>query len=91
MSIFEKKFVLPSVVICSWFSAFAILANDLSLLERLDADEDGYISLRESVSDTELLREFALIDSNEDGKVSQAELVDSGFISDDSIFTVARS
>jgi Ca2+-binding EF-hand superfamily protein len=48
-----------------------------SLMEQLDSDKDGLISLKEAVRHTGLLRNFGLIDDNEDGKLSEAELTKS--------------
>jgi Ca2+-binding EF-hand superfamily protein len=48
-----------------------------SLMEQLDSDKDGLISLKEAVHHTGLLRNFGLIDDNEDGKLSEAELTNS--------------
>ena len=48
-----------------------------TLLQQLDTNKDGLISLKESVRHTGLLRNFGLIDDNEDGKLSEAELVKS--------------
>ncbi|WP_100641956.1 EF-hand domain-containing protein [Alteromonas facilis] len=44
------------------------------LLATLDTDQDGYISLKEAVSDAKLLENFGVIDTDEDGKISQEEL-----------------
>lgn len=52
-------------------SAAAVLMN------KLDIDKDGVISLKEAVRHTELLRNFGLIDENEDGKLSISELANS--------------
>lgn len=48
-----------------------------SLMQELDTDKDGLISLKEAVRHTGLLRNFGLIDDNEDGKLSEAELTKS--------------
>ncbi|MEC8785010.1 MAG: hypothetical protein VXX33_00560, partial [Pseudomonadota bacterium] len=48
-----------------------------SLMQELDTDKDGLISLKEAVRHTGLLRNFGLIDDNEDGKLSEAELAKS--------------
>ena len=48
-----------------------------TLMQKLDKDKDGFISLKEAVQHIELLRNFGLIDDNEDGKLSEAELVKS--------------
>jgi len=48
-----------------------------ALMEQLDTDKDGQISLKEAVRRADLLRNFGLIDDNEDGKLSEAELANS--------------
>ncbi len=58
-------------------SAPCIAQEDL--ITQLDADKDGLISLREAVKNTELLRQFGLIDTNEDGLLSREELAKSKF------------
>ena len=45
----------------------------------MDSDDDGFITLREAVKNTDLLREFGDIDINEDGKISEAELISSDY------------
>jgi Ca2+-binding EF-hand superfamily protein len=47
------------------------------LMDKLDTNKDGEISLKEAVRHTELLRNFGLIDDNEDGKLSESELAKS--------------
>jgi len=48
-----------------------------SLMQQLDVNKDGEISLKEAVRHTELLRNFGLIDENEDGKLTESELENS--------------
>jgi len=48
-----------------------------SLMDELDVNEDDYISLKEAVRHIELLRNFGLIDDNEDGKLTETELLSS--------------
>ena len=48
-----------------------------TLMQQLDTNKDGLISLKEAVRHTELLRNFGLIDDNEDGKLTEAELAKS--------------
>ncbi|MEG3767163.1 calcium-binding protein [Alteromonas sp. 14N.309.X.WAT.G.H12] len=52
---------------------------DESLLASLDDDMDGYISLKEAVADTRLLRIFSRIDKNGDGMLSAEELEKSDY------------
>ncbi len=47
------------------------------LLTRLDADKDNKVSLKEAVRDTELLKNFGLIDENGDGMLTRSELENS--------------
>lgn len=44
------------------------------LIEKLDLDKDGHITLRESVGEPEILATFGTIDCNNDGKISKTEL-----------------
>ncbi len=44
------------------------------LMALLDADQDGFISLKEAVADAQLLKNFGLIDTDADGMISKAEL-----------------
>ncbi|AGP77506.1 calcium-binding EF-hand protein [Alteromonas mediterranea 615] len=70
-----------STLCCSCSKAISVAdahANPArTLLQQLDTNKDGLISLKESVRHTGLLRNFGLIDDNEDGKLSEAELVKS--------------
>lgn len=50
------------------------------LVQILDVNKDGEISLKEAVRHTELLQNFGLIDENEDGKLTQVELEKSKLI-----------
>lgn len=47
------------------------------LMQKLDKDNDGFISLKEAVQHVELLRNFGLIDDDEDGKLTVTELTKS--------------
>ena len=47
------------------------------LMQKLDKDNDGFISLKEAVQHVELLRNFGLIDDDEDGKLTVTELANS--------------
>jgi Ca2+-binding EF-hand superfamily protein len=75
----EKVFL----AICAVAAVQAISVADAhatparSLMQKLDVDKDGLISLKEAVRHTGLLRNFGLIDDNEDGKLSEAEMAKS--------------
>ena len=49
------------------------------LFTRLDVNQDQKISLKEAVRNTELLKNFGLIDENKDGMLTRAELDESDF------------
>ena len=79
MNRLEKVFIaLCAVAAVQAISVADAHANPArTLLQQLDTNKDGLISLKESVRHTGLLRNFGLIDDNEDGKLSEAELVKS--------------
>ncbi|QJR79831.1 calcium-binding protein [Alteromonas pelagimontana] len=64
------------------FEGVAIADTDSQsrLLKKLDVDQDGSISLKEAVSNTELLRNFSKIDKNKDGLLGADELAKSEFV-----------
>ncbi len=55
-------------------------AEELQFMAQIDSDDDGFISLREAVSNTDLLRRFGRIDIDEDGRISEAELISSDYM-----------
>ncbi|MDG6096597.1 calcium-binding protein [Alteromonas sp. ZYF713] len=57
----------------------AAIPTSQEFMEKMDSDDDGFITLREAVKNTDLLREFGDIDINEDGKISEAELISSDY------------
>ena len=73
----EKVFLLLLTIIAIQAVAVADAHADETLLSELDDDQDGFISLKEAVADTRLLRLFSTIDENGDGKLSVDELEDS--------------
>ncbi|GGF71401.1 hypothetical protein [Alteromonas lipolytica] len=70
--------LIIAVAALTTFSAAAIPTSQ-EFMAKMDSDEDGYITLREAVKNTDLLREFGEIDINEDGKISEAELISSDY------------
>lgn len=73
----EKMFLILLSVATLQAISVANANAQADLMIQLDADQDGLISLREAVSNTELLRNFGLIDQNEDGLLSVEELLGS--------------
>ena len=70
--------VILALTVVTTFSAAAIPTSQ-EFMAKMDSDEDGYITLREAVKNTDLLRAFGDIDINEDGKISEAELISSDY------------
>ncbi len=73
----EKMFlILLTVAAIQAVSVASAHAEEhADLMTQLDSDQDGLISLKEAVRNTELLRNFGLIDQNEDGLLSMDELL----------------
>lgn len=71
----EKIFLILLSVAALQAISVANANAQTELMMQLDADQDGLISLKEAVSNTELLRNFGLIDQNEDGLLSVEELL----------------
>jgi len=72
----EKVFLILLTVatIQAITMANANAQSDASLMTKLDVNQDGYISLKEAVDHTPLLKNFGLIDTDADGKISKEEL-----------------
>ena len=82
----EKVFLIlltivavQSVAVANANAQEAMIA-ETTMIAQLDVDQDGLISLKEAVSDTELLRKFGRLDDNKDGKLSEQELLNSEFV-----------
>ena len=73
----EKMFLLLLTIIAIQAVVVAGANADETLISELDEDQDGFISLKEAVADTRLLRLFSAIDENGDGQLSVEELEDS--------------
>ncbi|MCP3863334.1 MAG: calcium-binding protein [Pseudomonadota bacterium] len=69
------------MILCLAAASFSSMAttSGVEFMEQMDSDDDGYITLREAVKNTDLLREFGHIDIDEDGKISEAELIASDY------------
>ena len=55
------------------FASMAVIAEE-DLIAKLDADNDGRISIEEAVEDAALAAMFAELDINKDGYLSPSEL-----------------
>ena len=55
-------------------SSHAFAQENVELIEEIDLDEDGLISIREAVANLQLLAAFGKIDVNGDGNISPEEL-----------------
>ncbi|WP_414830332.1 calcium-binding protein [Alteromonas sp. H39] len=71
----EKVFLILLSIAALQAISVANANAQTDLMMQLDADQDGLISLKEAVSNTELLRNFGLIDQNEDGLLSVEEML----------------
>lgn len=78
-----KKFDFISpifIFILSIFLIFSTLASTKSaLINELDLDQDGKVSIKEAVSLPELLASFGKIDVDGDGHITMKELEQSKF------------
>lgn len=63
-------FAVASVQLLMSMSARA----NVDLIKKLDLDEDGQITIKESISEPSILASFGKIDTNGDGKISSIEL-----------------
>lgn len=65
-----KRFI-PLLVLS--FASTGLLANE-DLMEKLDTDKDGFISIEEAAEDASLSAMFTALDINKDGLLSATEL-----------------
>lgn len=65
------KKLIPLVALT--FASMALIAAE-DLIAKLDADNDGRISIEEAAEDAELSARFTELDTNKDGYLSPSEL-----------------
>lgn len=75
MTKFQKLMTLTIAAAAVQAVSVAPVSAEDDLMMVLDADKDGFISLKEAVGDAELLKNFGAIDTDEDGKISKEELL----------------
>ena len=66
------QFVFVFISLQLFVSATASAA--LKIIEKLDLDKDGQITIKEAVADPAVLASFGKIDSDGNGKISSVEL-----------------
>jgi Ca2+-binding EF-hand superfamily protein len=64
---------LRALIFFNLLMSFTLCANE-DLIEKLDQNQDGLISIKESVADPNLLAIFGSIDRNFDGFITKLEL-----------------
>ncbi len=74
---FKKVLSMSAIILLSTLiqgiTATQVFAQP-TLIEQMDLDSDGQISIREAVADPNILAVFGKIDTDGDGKISQQEL-----------------
>lgn len=75
MNKFQKLMTLSIAAVAAQVVLVSPVSAEDDLMMVLDADKDGFISLKEAVGDAELLKNFGTIDTDEDGKISKEELL----------------
>ena len=69
---YNAVFVFIVVAVQLFVSASA--SADSKLIEKLDLDKDGQITIKEAVADLAVLASFGKIDTDGNGKISSVEL-----------------
>ncbi len=79
----KRSYLMGALVlvvgIIQTFTSLAVKAQN-SYLDSIDQDKDGYISIKEAVSDPNLLAVFGKVDVNGDGKISAQELSETNLL-----------
>ncbi len=69
---YTAPFVFVAASVQLFISASAMA--DVNLIEKLDLDKDGQITIKEAVADPAVLASFGKIDTDGNGKISSIEL-----------------
>lgn len=72
----KANYITPFVVIVASVQLFISVSAmaDSELIEKLDLDKDGQITIKEAVADPVVLASFGKIDTDGNGKISSIEL-----------------
>jgi Ca2+-binding EF-hand superfamily protein len=72
----KSDYIAPFVIVAAIFQLFISLSAraDSELIDKLDLDKDGQITIKEAVADPAILASFGKIDTDGNGKISSIEL-----------------
>ena len=72
----KTNYFAPFVFVVAFIQVFisASARADNELIEKLDLDKDGQITIKEAIANPAVLASFGKIDTNGDGKISSIEL-----------------
>jgi len=72
----KSNYIAPLVFVIATFPLFisASVMADNVLIDKLDLDKDGQITIKEAVADLAILASFGKIDTDGNGKISPVEL-----------------
>ena len=71
----KKSLLLTSIILCAASGSFADeqIAEANLAFQSIDLNADGYISMEEAVNEETLINQFSILDTDEDGMLSEAE------------------
>lgn len=75
-------FIIVVGIVHTFMGVHAQAQSQTSRIEKMDENKDGFISIKEAVSDPNLLAVFGKIDINGDGKISRKELEATNLLND---------
>jgi hypothetical protein len=74
MSNFKKMIIVAgAIMLVQGLLAATVVYAEQQVVDDLDMDQDGFLSLREAAVSRYLLENFYVIDLNEDGLISKEE------------------
>jgi hypothetical protein len=74
MSNFKKMIIVAgAIMLVQGLLAATVVYAEQQVVDDLDMDQDGFLSLREAAVSRYLLENFYIIDLNEDGLISKEE------------------
>jgi hypothetical protein len=70
---YNASFVIITAIVHMFMSVSAMADSDI--IEKLDLDKDGQITIKEAVANPAVLASFGKIDTDGNGKISPIEMV----------------